>query len=130
DFGVVKGLVGELVDHVVGRDGFHGIPGLSNTNASAWRSATQIAGGVLEGNAAGVRGPTDLKWVVAKILKVPLAGETGSQLPAGIELRPPLDWQHAKQFTEHDPEGAERLIELIRHSQKADLQAESMQPNE
>ena len=76
------------------------------------------------------RGFTDVKWVVAKILKVPLAGQTGSRLPAGIELRPPLDWQHANQFTEHDPEGAERLIELIRHAQRADRQAESVQPNE
>src|SRR5947208_320374 len=76
------------------------IPGLSNTNPSAWRSATQIAdrrwclGGKRSRRSSA---STDVNWVVAKILRVPLAGQTASRLPAGVELRPPLDWQHAKQ---------------------------------
>jgi hypothetical protein len=47
--------------------------------------------------------------------------ETGAdqaRLPAGLVLKPPVSLEDLKTYTEHDPEGAEEFVALIRALRK------------
>ena len=47
-----------------------------------------------------------------------------SKLPRTLTLRPPIDWERARQFTEHDPDGAEQFIALTRKGRIPDSEAD------
>jgi len=48
------------------------------------------------------------------------AGGEQVRLPAGLVLKPPLSAEDLKPDTEHDPEGAEEFVALIRALRKED----------
>jgi len=43
-----------------------------------------------------------------------VSAERDAELPAGVELKPPVTCELLRADTEPDPEGAERLVEIIR----------------
>ena len=49
---------------------------------------------------------------------------TRVKLPKSVVLRPAFEWDRVKQYTEHDPEGAEQFVAVIRKMRVEDRDAE------
>lgn len=54
------------------------------------------------------------------------AGEDQVRLPAGVVLKPPVSAEDLRTDTEHDPEGAEEFVALIRALRKEGCQPVSL----